>query len=124
VAVLQRLFSSFAGGWAGAGVLLQRILAAILLVRSSIIGLSGAPFSLPMIPHLFAVCAAILLLIGLWTPIVGALIFIIELCVAITHMSDPWLPIVMGTISGTTAMIGPGAWSIDARLFGRKHVKT
>jgi hypothetical protein len=27
-------------------------------------------------------------------------------------------------LGGTAAMIGPGAWSIDARLFGRKHIET
>jgi putative oxidoreductase len=122
--VLQRLFSSFAGGWAGAGVLLQRILTAILLARSCIIGLAGAPFSLTMIPHLIGGCAAILLLIGLWTPIVGVLIVIIELWVVLNHISDPGMPILLATLSGTAAMIGPGAWSIDARLFGRKHIKT
>lgn len=121
---MQRLFSSFAGGWAGAGALLQRVLTAILLVRSFIIDLTAAPFSFTMIPHVMGGGAAILLLVGLWTPIVGALIFIIELCVAVTQISDPWMPIVLATLGGITAMIGPGAWSIDARLFGRKHVKT
>jgi uncharacterized membrane protein YphA (DoxX/SURF4 family) len=121
---LQRLFSSFAGGWAGAGLLLQRMLTAILLVRACIIVLTSVPFSLTIIPDVIAGCAAILLLIGLWTPIVGALIFIIQLSMAITHTNDPWMPIALATLSGATAMIGPGAWSIDARLFGRKHVKT
>jgi len=30
-------------------------------------------------------------------------------------------PIVLATLGATVAMIGPGAWSIDAHLFGRKH---
>jgi putative oxidoreductase len=121
---LQRLFSTFADGWPGVGLLLQRILIAILLVRLCIIGIAGAAFSPAMIPHIIAGSAAILLLIGLWTPIVGALIVIIELWLAITQMSDPWVPIIVGTLAATVAMIGPGEWSIDARLFGRRHVKT
>jgi hypothetical protein len=28
------------------------------------------------------------------------------------------------TIGAALAMIGPGAWSLDARLFGRKRIET
>jgi putative oxidoreductase len=122
--VLQRLFSTFARGWPGVGLLLQRALTAILLVRSCVIALAAGPLSPTMIPHIIGGCAAILFLIGLWTPIVGALIVIIELWAALTHISDPWMPIVLATLGGTAAMVGPGAWSIDARLFGRRHIKT
>ena len=77
-----------------------------------------------MIPQIIAVCTGILLLIGLWTPVVGTLIALIELWIAMTHSVDPWMPIVLATLGGTAAMIGPGAWSMDARLFGRKHIET
>jgi putative oxidoreductase len=32
------------------------------------------------------------------------------------------MSIVLALLGSTLAMIGPGAWSIDARLFGRKHI--
>lgn len=121
---MQRLFSTFAGGWPGAGLLVQRMLLAILLVRACVIALEGASFSMVIIPYIIGACAAVLLLVGLWTPIIGALVVIIELWVAITHVHNPGLPIILATLSGTVAMIGPGAWSIDARIFGRKHVRT
>jgi len=70
-----------------------------------------------------ASCAAILLLVGLWTPIVGTLIAVLEIWMAITRLYDPWISIILATLGGTAAMIGPGAWSIDARLFGRKHIE-
>jgi len=35
--------------------------------------------------------------------------------------ADRGIPIILATLGATLAMIGPGAWSIDARLFGRKH---
>jgi hypothetical protein len=54
---------------------------------------------------------------------VGTLIALIELWAA-ANVSNPWIPIVLATLGGTVAMIGPGAWSIDARLFGRKHIET
>ena len=77
-----------------------------------------------MIPQIASASLAILLLVGLWTPVVGTLIALIELWIAMTHGSDPWIPIVLATRGGTVAMIGPGAWSVDARLFGRKHLET
>jgi putative oxidoreductase len=121
---LQRLFSTFANGWPGVGLLLQRMLTATLLVRFGIIELAGKSFSPSMIPQLIAACAGILLLAGLWSPIAGTLIAAIELWIAFASGGDPWLAIVLAILGGTIAMIGPGAWSIDARLFGRKHIPT
>ena len=121
---MQRLFSTFANGWPGIGLLLQRSLTAILLVRFGIIELTGTSYSPSMIPQIIGAFAGILLLVGLWTPVVGTLIAVIELWVAMTQASAPWIPIVLATLGGTAAMIGPGAWSIDARLFGRKHIET
>jgi len=121
---LQRLFSTFANGWPGVGLFLQRVLTAILLVRFGVIDLVGKPFSPSMIPQMIAGCAGILLVVGLWTPLVGTLIAVVELWIALIYVGDPWIPIVLATLGGTAAMIGPGAWSIDARLFGRKHIET
>ena len=121
---MQRLFSTFADGWPGVGLLIQRILTAILLIHIGIIDLTGTSFSLSVIPQFAGSLAGILLLAGLWTPVVGTLIAVIELWVTISHASDPWISIVLATLGVTAAMIGPGAWSLDARLFGRKHLTT
>ena len=64
--------------------------------------------------------AALLLLVGLWTPIAGAVIACCELWVVVAGGGESWLPLVLATLGATLAMIGPGAWSIDALLFGRK----
>jgi putative oxidoreductase len=119
---LQRLYSTFADRWPGVGLLLQRAIAAILLVAFCVIHLTDSSFSLAMIPHIIGACAGILFLVGLWTPFVGALIAVVELWVAATHISDPWIPIMLATIGATSAMLGPGAFSVDARLFGRRHL--
>jgi putative oxidoreductase len=121
---LQRLFSTFANGWPGVGLLLQRVLIAILAVRFGVIEPAGTSFSPSMIPQLVAACAGILLLVGLWTPVAGSLIVAVELWIASISGSDPWIPIVIAILGATIGMIGPGAWSIDARLFGRKHITT
>ena len=126
---MQRLFSTFANGWPGFGLLLQRILAGTMLVRLGIVQLTGTPLATSMIPQnliprVIGACAGILLLVGLWTPLVGTLVAVVELWIALTCVGDPSIPIMLATLGGTAAMIGPGAWSIDARLFGRKHIAT
>jgi putative oxidoreductase len=120
---LQRLFSTFANGWPGIGLLLQRVLVAILLVRFGIVDLTGTSSS-SIVPQVIGACVGLLLLIGIWTPVVGTLIAVIEVGVAVTHLNAPWIPVILATLGATSAMIGPGAWSIDARLFGRKHIET
>jgi putative oxidoreductase len=119
---LQRLFSTFANGWPGVGLLLQRSLTAILLVRFGIIELTGTSYSPSMIPQIIGAFAGILLLVGLWTPVVGTLIAVVELWIVFTGVGDPLISIVLATLGGTAAMIGPGAWSIDAHRNLRKNI--
>jgi uncharacterized membrane protein YphA (DoxX/SURF4 family) len=70
---------------------------------------------------LLGAAAGIFLLAGLWTPVVGTLVAIIEVSLIFFHARDPWMCIILATLGVTLAMIGPGAWSIDAKLFGRKR---
>jgi len=65
---------------------------------------------------------AFLLLAGLWTPIAGALLAILASWAAVLHPVDP-LSWVLGTLGAAFALLGPGAWSVDARLFGWKRVE-
>ena len=34
-----------------------------------------------------------------------------------------WMPLALAVLGASLAMIGPGAWSLDARLFGRKQIE-
>jgi uncharacterized membrane protein YphA (DoxX/SURF4 family) len=72
---------------------------------------------------MFAVVAGIFLLVGLWTPVVGILVAIVEVWIVFMVAGDPSVPLMLATIGAALAMIGPGAWSVDARLFGRKHIE-
>ena len=76
-----------------------------------------------MIPQLIGACAGIFLLVGLGTPMAGILIAIVELWIAATKVGDPSIPIILAILGGSAAMIGPGEWSVDARLFGRRHIR-
>jgi putative oxidoreductase len=75
-----------------------------------------------VIPQLVTAGAAALLLVGLWTPVAGVVMAVAELCLAFLHATDSWTHIMLGALGAALAMLGPGAWSVDARLFGRKRI--
>jgi putative oxidoreductase len=119
---MQRLFSTFPGGWPGAGLLFLRAVAAIPPFQHGIAVLLTAPLPSLVSLQLVAAGAAALLLIGLWTPVAGVLLAVAELCLTFSHPIDAWTHILIGTLGAALAMLGPGAWSLDARLFGRKRI--
>jgi uncharacterized membrane protein YphA (DoxX/SURF4 family) len=124
--VLQRLFSTFASGWPGVGLLLLRLLAGGAFIYFGIsIALTEPPLEI-MVPEVISIGAGLLILAGLWTPVAGALLAVVKIWIAgsryFSHTSEPWFPIIHATLGAIVAMVGPGAWSIDARLFGRRRI--
>ena len=120
---MQRLFATFPEGWPGTGLLLVRAAAAIPIVLQGIAGLLTAPLQTGSILEVVAACFAALLLVGLWTPVAGVLMAVAELCLVLSHASDPWMHVRLGALGAALAMLGPGAWSVDAHLFGRKRIE-
>ena len=123
---LQRLFSTFPNSWPGVGLLLLRLGVGVALIDLGIRGLFGAvgvPITVPR--DFIEAGGGIFLLAGLWTPVMGALIAIDELWIAFSlNSSQPdslLIHIFLAVLTAGVAMLGPGAWSIDARLFGRKR---
>ena len=82
-----------------------------------------APLQVPLILQLVAASSAALLLVGLCTPVAGVLMAIAELCLVFSHPTDPWMHVGVAALGAALAMLGPGAWSADAHLFGRKRVE-
>jgi uncharacterized membrane protein YphA (DoxX/SURF4 family) len=76
--------------------------------------------------QIIGIGAGIFLLLGLWTPVAGALAAIVKVSIAFSryfsHSGDPLIPIVQAVRAAVIAMVGPGAWSIDARLYGRTRI--
>jgi putative oxidoreductase len=120
---VQRLFSTFPEGWPGIGLIFLRAVAAIPPVQHGIAGLLTAPVPALVILQLLAAGAAALLLVGFWTPVAGVLMAVAELCLAFSKTTDPSRHILPGAVGAALAMLGPGAWSVDARLFGRKRIQ-
>ena len=121
-AILKRLFSTFARGWPGAGLLLLRLVAGIALLDQAVRPLPTGHSVQSVIFAVFAIGGGVLLLLGLWTPIAGILTALFELRNLSSRCDSLWISILLGVLGVALAMIGPGAWSVDARLFGWKRI--
>ena len=120
---MRRLYSTFAGGWPGIGLTLMRLAVGFALVSSAGSALQSSP-AIPMtILSVLLAAAAILLIIGLLTPIVGTLVALIESCRLVSMPSDRLVYLLVATFGAALAMLGPGLWSVDARLFGWKRIE-
>ena len=115
---MQRLFSMFPNGWPGAGLLLLRLIPGLLMLREGVAG-HGVVIA-PVLLHLL-VGAASLLIAGLWTPLAGALGAAIEVWTAWSE-TDARAALALASICLALAMLGPGFWSIDRMLYGRRRL--
>jgi len=121
---LRRLFSTFAQGWPGAGLLILRLVACSSVVASALRGLRVAQPGEPAVLEVAAIIAGGFLVVGLWTPVSGCLVAAFALWGLIVKFGDPWSNILLAAIGVALSMIGPGVWSLDARLFGWKRILT
>jgi hypothetical protein len=120
---LRRLYSSFAGSWPGAGLLLLRlVVGSFLLVGSGPKPWSEQPLHARLVSTSLA-GSGLLLMAGLWTPVAGTIVALIKLSQVLTVTREPWVGLLTGSIGGALAMLGPGRWSVDAHLFGWKRIE-
>jgi hypothetical protein len=115
--IMQRLFSAFPNSLPGAGLLLLRFCQSTLLIHHAGI-LSGLSLSTEGLVKLFATGAGGLILLGLFTPFVSTIGAAAALWMAIPLEER----ILLAAIGIGLALLGPGAWSIDALLYGRRRI--
>ena len=119
---MRRLYSTFAGGWPGIGLLFMRlVVGSVLLVRASWLLGTDPPLGATL-TFLSLAGPGLLLVAGLWTPLAGMAVAAIELS-QIFGSENVFAPLMAATMGGALAMLGPGRWSLDARLFGWKRIE-
>jgi hypothetical protein len=112
----------FPNSWPGAGLLLFRLAAAVSLVASA-----GGFTSDHNVPHsewrsVFVMVDAALLAFGLYTPYAALGQVVLEVYSALHDHTPLGTHALLAVIGAGLILLGPGAWSIDAALFGRRQI--
>jgi hypothetical protein len=112
----------FPAGAAGVALLLLRLsLVSMLILRIS----SDQDTAVPMWAVLVLSITALCLMAGLYTPATCAICLAVEvLALTRLHGGQAYQTAVFLPVPVGLAILGPGAFSLDAKLFGRRVVVT
>jgi uncharacterized membrane protein YphA (DoxX/SURF4 family) len=132
VKALLRLCSTFPDSWPGAALLLLRAIVGLAAIVQGFLYLSrgGKPSVGGLLLGVLLAISGVCLVIGFLTPVASILAGVG--CVA---SNTSWLPAPLTTLfdgplvslemivmAVSIAMLGPGAFALDARLFGRREI--
>lgn len=102
---------------------MRLVVGSALVVRASLTLLSDPSPLNVKVPAILLMGGGILLTAGLWTPIAGSIVALTETWKMLTLHGDKSGWLLLGTVGAALAMLGPGLWSVDARLYGWKRLE-
>ena len=130
-APLQLLFSAFPGGLPGMSLLLMRVVLSIAMIiqGGSYLGEPGGTVA-TSVAGATALISGALLLVGFFTPFAAILVGLGLIAEAVSAIPVPTPNLFASqpaVIFGLTMVVvvigvGPGRFSIDARVFGRREI--
>jgi uncharacterized membrane protein YphA (DoxX/SURF4 family) len=127
--MMKRLYSSFPNGNAALGLVLLRVLTTGAVAEQSrrvLAGLFVSPESgsgtASEIAAASALVAGILMILGLWTSIAAGVLMILGIAAA-SFGVQPLHSLFLAWLSFAIALVGPGAFSLDARIFGWRQIR-
>jgi hypothetical protein len=129
---LHRLYSTFPDGWPGVGLLLLRVTLGATLI---VVGFAYLSQHRYLSPKLWVMCSLMLysgvsLIAGFLTSITAVSAFVGAAGATFSWLPAPTWNLFSGNVLSfdviamalATILLGPGAFSIDARLFGHRKV--
>ncbi len=114
---MQRLFSSFPRGRPGVGLLLLRAAVGVSLIVHGRACLAGEA----LVAGLLAMLTGAAILIGFMTPLAALLAEFVFIGNPDVLGGGP-ATIYLIVMAAALFLLGPGAWSLDARWFGRREI--
>jgi len=118
---MRKLFPDFVAGAPAAGLLVLRAVAGIAFIANMAAGFSVSG-SLDTALAIGAGMLGASLLLGLGTPVVGVVAALDAMRIALSWPREAGAWFLVAAIAFALALLGPGTWSIDARLFGWKRL--
>jgi putative oxidoreductase len=119
---MQRLFSTFPNSWPGGGLLLLRLILALPAAADGLFTLLPMQGAWAVATGLVLLVTSALVLLGLWTPYAAAILGAAQLSQLFLGGFPVQVQVSRTAIALSLLMLGPGAWSVDRLLFGRKRI--
>lgn len=128
---LRKFFSTFPSEWPGVGLLLLRVLVGCSLIAQGICYIqTQEPMLAAWGMAVLSFASGAFLLAGLMTALVAVLVAAGGIGIALSFIPLPdqdlfnsYLEILnLIVLSIAIALLGPGAFSLDARMFGRREI--